>query len=204
MKRMAFILCVLAARAQSYAQGVAQPEPTKTDFKVFAEFSPFLAAFQLVSVGGGVEFSRYQIGASFTKGTHHFTHGLSATTFADFGTLHFLHNQTEEIFVKRYFKKSRQGLYVGLLFNLTHWEVQNHEQDIYVNTIGKYLTSYVGYRWFPFKNNDIFYVEPNFGVSVRLNGSELTKVGNQSFSFLQPPFELTPNVLIGARFKLKK
>jgi hypothetical protein len=204
MKRIAFILCVLAATAQSYAQGVVQPEQTKTDFKVFAEFSPFLAAFQLVSVGGGVEFSRYQIGASFTKGTHHFTHGLSTTTFADFGTLHFLHNQTEEIFVKRYFKKSRKGVYIGLLLNLTHWEVQNHDQGIYVNTIGKYLTSYVGYRWFPFKNNDIFYVEPNFGVSVRLNGSELTKVGNQSFSFLQPPVELTPNVLIGARFKLKK
>jgi hypothetical protein len=204
MKQIAFALCFLATTIQAYSQELGPKEPSKNDFKVFAEFSPFLAAFQLVSVSAGVEFSHYQVGATFTKGTHHFSHGLNKTTFSDFGSLHFLHNQSEEVFVKRYFKKNRKGLYVGLLANLTHWEVQNHEQEIYVNSIGKYLTAYVGYRWFPFKNNDIFYIEPNFGVSARLNGKEFTQVGNQSFSYLQPPLELTPNMFIGARFKIKK
>jgi hypothetical protein len=204
MKKIILVFCFLVTTIQSYSQDTIKKEPTTKDFRAFAEFSPFLAAFQLVSVSAGAEFSNYQIGASFTKGTHHFSHGLNKTTFSNFGSLHFLHNQSEEIFVKRYFKKSRKGFYVGLLLNLTHWEVQNQEEDIYVNTIGKYLTTYVGYRWFPFKNNDVFYLEPNFGVSARLNGKELTRVGNQSFSFLQPPLELTPNVLIGVRFKLKK
>jgi hypothetical protein len=204
MKKLAFAFCLLAIVVKSYSQDINKKEPSKNDLKVFAEFSPFLAAFQLVSISAGVEFSNYQMGATFTKGNHHFSHGLNKTTFANFGTLHFLHNQSEEIFVKRYFKKSRKGLYIGLLFNLTHWEVQNHEQEIYKNTIGKYLTTYVGYRWFPIKNNDIFYVEPNFGVSARLNGKEFKQVGNQSYTFLQPPLELTPNIFIGARFKLKK
>lgn len=204
MKKVTLIFSLLFTTFLSYSQSVIKKESTKKDFKVFAEFSPFLAAFKLVSISGGIEFSNYQIGATFTKGSHHFAHSLSTTTFKDFGTLHFLHNQSEEIFVKRYFKKNRKGLYVGLLFNLTHWEAQNHSQNIDVNTIGKYLTTYVGYRWFPFKNNDIFYLEPNLGVSTRLNGKEFTQVGNQSFSYLQPPFELTPNIFIGARFKFKK
>jgi hypothetical protein len=204
MKKIVLALCFLATTVLSHSQGINKKEPSKNDFKVFAEFSPFLAAYRLVSISGGVEFSNYQMGATFTKGNHHFAHGLSKTTFANFGTLHFLHNQSEEIFVKRYFKKSRKGLYVGLLLNLTHWKVENHEQDMYKNTIGKYLTTYVGYRWFPFKNNDMLYVEPNFGVSARLNGKEFKQVGNQSYTFLQPPFELTPNIFIGARFKLRK
>jgi hypothetical protein len=204
MKKVVFTLFILTLVFQSFSQEAIKKESSDKDLRVFAEFSPFLAAFQLVSVSGGVEFSKYQIGATYTKGNHNFGHALSETTFADFGSLHFLHNQSEEIFIKRYFKQSRKGLNVGLLLNLTHWEVQNLEQKVNVNTIGKYLTAYASYRWFPFKNNDIFYIEPNLGVSTRLNGKEFTKVGNQSFTFLQPPFELTPNVLMGARFKLRK
>jgi hypothetical protein len=203
MKKIVLMLCVFSATLPLYSQETKQSKPEESIVRVFVEISPFLAAFELVSVASGLEFSRYQMGVGFTKGSHLFSHALNETTFKNYGTLHFLHNQSEEIFIKRYFKESRKGLYLGLLFNLTHWEVQNHDQDISVNKVGKYLTTYVGYRWFPLKNS-VFYLEPNFGISARLNGVDLTQVGNQSFSFLQPPFELTPNVLMGAIFKLKK
>jgi hypothetical protein len=204
MKRITFALCFLAITIQSYAQDNATKQTTKNDFKVFAEFSPFLAAFNLVSINAGVEFKKYQVGVSFTKGYHHFSDGLNKSTFKNFGDLHFLHDQSEEISVKRYFKDSRKGLYIGLLLNLTHWEVQNQTENVSVNKIGRYATIFSGYRWFPsFKNNDVFYIEPNFGVSARLNGDDFTKVGTKSFIFNQP-FELTPNIYMGARFKLKK
>jgi hypothetical protein len=204
MKKIKLLFLFLLAITASNAQDASNKAPNKNNPQVFAEFSPFLAVFQLVSISAGAEFSKYQVGLSFSKGTHNFTHGLSKTTFSNFGTLHFLHNQSEEIFVKRYFKDSRKGVYLGLLFNLTHWEAQNNEQKVNVNTVGKYLTTYVGYRWFPFKKYNMFYVEPNIGASFRLNGKEQTQVGNQSFSYLQPPVELTPNVLMGARFNLRK
>jgi hypothetical protein len=204
MKKTTLALCFLAITIQSYSQDIIQKEPIKNDFKVFAEFSPFLAAFNLISINAGVEFRKYQVGISFTKGDHNFSHGLNKSTFKNFGDLHFLHNQSEEVSVKRYFKDTRKGLYIGLLLNLTHWEVQNHTENVSVNKIGKYATIFSGYRWFPpFKNNDVFYIEPNFGVSVRLNGDDYTKVGTQSFIFNQP-FELTPNIYMGARFKFKK
>lgn len=205
MKKVFICVCLLLGTLQSYSQTVPVAEHKNNDIKFFAEFSPFLAAFQLVSIGAGIEACNYQFGASFTKGNHHFSHGLNKITFENFGDLHFLHHQSEEIFVKRYFKKDRSALYLGLLFNLTHWEVQNHSEGINKNIIGKYLTTYAGYRWFPFrKQNDVFYIEPNVGISTRLNGSDFTQVGNQSFSFLQPPFELTPNMYMGARFKIGK
>jgi hypothetical protein len=194
MKKIALLVCFLATALQLFAQDIIKKDSKKRDIMGFAEFSPFLAGFQLVSINAGVEFSRFQAGGTFTKGTHLFSHGLNKTTFANYGTLHFLHTQSEEIFVKRFFKKTRKGVYLGMLLNLTHWEVENREQNIFKNTIGKYFTTYAGYRWFPFqKKNDIFYVEPNFGISARLNGKEFTQVGNQSFSFLQPPLELTHN-----------
>jgi hypothetical protein len=197
------LLCVIIS-TQVNAQSTLKPFNSK-DVQAFAEFSPFLAGFQLVSISAGVEFNKWQMGASFSKGTHHFTHGLSKTTFANFRNLHFLHNQSEEIFVKRYFKADRSNFYVGALFNLTHWEAQNEAQKVYVNTVGRYFTIYGGYRWFPYKKkNNIFYIEPNFGISTRLNDNSVTQVGDQSFSYLRPPFELTPNVLAGARFNLMR
>jgi hypothetical protein len=204
MKKVILITLGMFAINYLNAQTETNIQSNKNNIQPFVEFSPFLAGFQLLSVSAGVEYSKYQIGLSFSKGTHNFTHGLSKTTFSNFGTLHFLHNQSEEIFVKRYFLETRKGLYIGLLFNLTHWEAQNDAQKIYVNTVGKYLTTYTGYRWFPLKKYNMFYVEPNLGVSFRLNGKQQTTVGNQSFSYLQPPIELTPNVLMGARFNLAK
>jgi hypothetical protein len=202
MKKLAFIICLIATTTNSYSQVDTKKETSKNGFQYYAEFSPFLAAFSLVSINAGVEFRKYQIGVSFTKGNHHFSHGLNKSTFKNFGDLHFLHNQSEEVSIKRYFKDNRKGLYIGLLLNLTHWEVQNQAENVSVNKIGKYATIFTGYRWFPpFKNNDIFYIEPNFGVSVRLNGDDYTEVGTKSFTFNQP-FELTPNIYMGARFRI--
>lgn len=204
MKKAVISLFLLVQAGIIFSQVEPKTTASKHNLKAFAEFSPFLAFFKLVSVGGGIEFCEYQAGFSFSKGDHHFSHGLSKTTFANFGDLHFLHYQTEEIYLKRFFNSERKGFYAALLLNLTHWKVQNHEEGIYKNVIGKYLTTYTGYRWFPFnKKNSVFYLEPNFGVSVRLNGKDFTQVGEQSFTFLQPPFELTPNILMGARFRIK-
>lgn len=198
MKKLLIATALLFACAQLNAQTKFEARNPK----IFVEFSPFLAAFNLVVVGGGVEWDKYSAGVAYTTGRHHFSHSLNKITFQNFGDLHFLHNRSEDIFVKRYFNNDRTGFSVSALFNLTHWEAQNHAEDIAKNITGTYATLNGSYRWFPFQK--YIYIEPIFGVSYNSSSKETVVVGTQSFNFNKQPFELTPEIKIGTRINLFK
>ena len=180
----------------------AQRKFEDTNPKIFVEFSPFLAAFNLVVISGGLEWDKYSVGVAYTGGQHHFTHSLNEITFQNFGELHFLHNRSEDIFVKRYFNNDRTGFSVSALFNLTHWDVENHDENITKSITGVYGTLNGSYRWFPFQK--YIYIEPILGVSYNFSNKETIAVGTQSFNFNKQPFEITPEIKIGTRINLYK
>ena len=198
MKKLLIATAILFASAQANAQTKFED----TNPKVFVEFSPFLAAFNLVVIGGGLEWNKYSVGVAYTTGHHHFTHDLNVVTFQNFGDLHFLHTRSEDIFVKRYFNTNRTGFSVSALFNLTHWEVENHDEDKTKNITGVYGTLNGSYRWFPFQK--YVYIEPILGVSYNFSGKETVAVGTESFNFNKQPFEITPEIKIGTRINLFK
>ena len=170
--------------------------------KIFVEFSPFLATFNLVVVGAGLEWDKYSAGLVYTTGNHQFSHSLNKVTFQNFGTLQFLHNRSQDFFVRRYFNNDRTGFSIGALFNLTRWEVQNNAENKFKNITGVYGTLSGSYRWFPYQK--YVYVEPILGVSYNFANKTTTTVGSKSFNFNKQPFEITPEIKIGTRINLFK
>ena len=168
--------------------------------KAFVEFSPFLARFNLVAIGAGIEWDKNIIGATYTKGHHHFSHYLNTITFKTPGDFDFLHTSSEDIFYKRFFNKDRHGFSIGALVNLTHWASKNLKDNTKKNVTGIYTTLSASYRWFPFQK--YVYIEPLFGVSYNFKTNKDIEVGNESFKFV--PLELTPEIKIGTRIDLFK
>ena len=196
MKKLFIAIAILCVCQQVNAQKKFEDKNPK----VFVEFSPFLASFNLVTIGGGLEWDKNTFGATYTKGHHQFSHYLNTITFVTAGNFEYLHTSSEDIFFKRFFNTDRHGFNVGALLNLTHWEVKNLKDDSKKNVTGVYGTLNLGYRWFPFQK--YVYIEPTFGVSYNFRNNINNQIGNDSFKFV--PIELTPEIKIGTRINLFK
>lgn len=196
MKKLLIMIAILCVCQQINAQKKFEDRNPK----IFIEFSPFLANFNLVAIGGGLEWDKNAFGVTYTTGNHQFSTYLNEITFITSGNFNFLHSSSEDIFFRRYFNTDRHGFNVGTLVNLTHWEVHNLKDDSKKNVTGIYGTLSAGYRWFPFQK--YVYIEPLLGVSYNFRNDNNIQVGNESFKFVT--FELTPEIKIGTRINLFK
>jgi len=168
---------------------------------VYVEFSPFLSGFDLVSAGAGFEWSRFQTGAAFTFGDHHFDKTLKDITFKNYGDLEFLHYQSEDVSFKVFLNQRRTNFYLGGLMNFTHWKVKDETNNLEDKITGAYVTLYTGFRWFPFKK--IFYIDPNVGISANISSKRERFVGSKRYQFNDNFIEFTPNIQAGVRFILR-
>mgnify|MGYP001794428161 CR=1 FL=1 len=102
------------------------------------------------------------------------------TFFDNSSAIEIPHNSAVEGFFRYYLRPDRKWTYLGLLGGPEWFTVRDVETGVEERLIKSYVVPVVGLRWFPFQ--EYVYVDPSFGYSVNISGTETRALGNATYN----------------------